>query len=305
MKKGKLTIVLILVVLIVAGIVVGALILLKKNKPNEVSVDTQTLYVETYDAKTEEKIKANFIIVVNKTIVAEGTTNLKGLEEITIPVIENQNIHILGFSDDYYVQMSVCIGNPCSVDLYKKGVVELINVDVDEEKINLTIKAKMGQVRQLGFAIGWSYSFFKVWNNDYLEGEYMDTKEKCENYGLTWTKINETYSNCTLEYINVFPSRLKDSVDISYYTLHTLAEDENMTITLSYSITPTVQEIGKDDNLEIIFYDSDRNAKNKYGVEDMEGNDIGGKDYRFVLNSECLKGGECNLEGCSSDNCLL
>ena len=300
MKKGKTILILMLVGIIIVGVVVGIFIM--KKRTDDPLANTKIIYVETYDAQTEEKIKTNFIVVINKTIVAEGTTNLKGLEEVAVPIIENENIYILGFSDIYYVQMGLFLDNPFSLDLYKKGEIKLIDVSTNTKKVNFTIKAENGQYRQLGFCVGWSYSFLGVWNNDYLQGEYMNTREKCEGMGLKWQQINDTYTKCELGIINVFPSRLKNIVDRCYYTLHSLNEDENMTLTLSYD---TIQELGEYDELEIIFFDSDRNYLNKYSIEDMEGNDIGEEDYKFILDSDCLKTGICNLESCKGDYCSI
>ena len=264
MKKSKLIFGLVLVSIIIISVVAG--IFLMKKQTDTPIVNTQTIYVETYDELTREKIKADFVVVINETIVAEGTTNLKGLEEITIPIIENQNTYILGFSDDYYVQMGLFLNNPFSLDLYKKGEIKLIGVSTDTKKINFTIKAENGQYRQLGFCIGWSVSFLDVWNN-YIEIEPL--------------------------------SRLK-TIDRCYYTKSTLAEDENITITLNYN---TIQELRENDEMEIIFFDSDRSWKNKYIVEKEDGSDVGGKDYKYILSSDCLKTGDCNLNSCEGNYC--
>jgi len=297
MRKDKLILVLVLVGLIVVGIVAGIFIM-KKRSADDPLANTKTIYVEAYDAQTGEKIKANFVVVINETIVAEGVTNLKGLEEATIPNTENENIYILAFSNDYYVQMGLFLNSPFSLDLYKRGEIELMQVSADTNKVNFTVRAINGQYRQFGFCVGWSMSFLDVYNTQYLQGEYMNSKEKCENYGLTWNKINDTYSECTLEYVNVFPSRLKNTVDRCYYTLHTLAENENITLKLNYD---TIQELSSYDELEIVFFDSDRNYLNKYSVEREDGSNVGGRDYTYILSSECLKGGNCDLQEYQED----
>lgn len=298
MKKGTIIVFVVLIIIIIAG--VTGFVLWKKKTPTNSINDTQVLYIEAKDAETGEIIKANYMVVINNTLYAVGETNLKGKEEVKVPLIPGKNIYVLAYNDDYYVQRTVYTGYTVDVELYKKGKIELISVvPLSNKSFNITAKAIGGQYRQYGFCIRWSMSFLDVWSNQFIQGEYINSREKCEGIGLQWQLINET-GKCQLEYINVFPTRMTNLVDKCYYTLQTFAEDEELTFTLHYDI---LYELGEFDEIDLIFFDSDRNFLNKYTVEGSTQEDVGAPDYKFILTADCLEGGECQYDVCESYYC--
>lgn len=297
-SKGKTIVVLLIIVILVLGSVATFFMLKNKGEHKE-PIKTKTIFVETRDIDDGKRLSSNFIIVINNSVIADGTTNTEGLEEVVIPDVVNQNVYMLAYDSGHYVQMGAILNSPFSLDLYKKGELKITNLSRSENKIDISIKAENGQYRQLGFCVGWTYSFLDVNNKDYLQGEHLNTQEKCENYNFEWIKVNDTHSECASEFANVFPARLKNKVDKCYYARHTLDINGNMTIILNYE---TIQELGSSDEINIVFFDSDRNYLNKYTVEGANLEDIGALDYEYILTSECLKGGVCNLEVCG-ENC--
>lgn len=261
-----------------------------------------TLYISAIDAVSGEKIKANFLVVVNETVYSNGTTNLEGKEEVSVPQIPNKNIYILGYNDNYYAQQTVYLGYPVEIELYKKGEVILKSIYlVGDRLLNVTGEIIGGQYRQYGFCLRWGTDFMEVKNSQYIQGDYMNSEEKCKSYNFSWSVVNET-SRCSVDYISVFPKRFKNLADRCYYAQETYDSNQIFSFTLNYD---TINELDEYDEIEITFFDSDRNYLNAYNVEGVNGEDIGAKDYKFILSSQCIKGGDCNTKSCTSEGCTL
>jgi len=264
-----ITFIIIVMLLIVASM--ATLILVKHSLKSDKEIKLSSFYVKAYDAVTNKLIETDFLVVSNNTIQAKGRTNIHGWEEVKIreDLREKYNIYVLNYGSGYYVNRFLTTDKYAILSLYKIYSPNITLVSFNETNILLNLTLDKGQYRQIGFCLKWSGNILDVSSN---------------NFSLILP-----------------PKRLEGKVEKCYYTYYTLIPNASLPILLSYKL---IDKLGEYDEIEVIFFDSDRNYLNQYTIEGENGEDVGGEDIRFLIGTLC-SGGKCYFtqQKCESSFC--
>jgi len=250
---NKRNLILIILFLLLILIVAVSIIMFKKFRENKEEVELKTLYVKAADAVTNETVVTNFIVVVDNNTIKNGKTNLKGWEEVKIPFVKN--IYLLNYGGEYYTNRFVYFNSPLNMELWRIGKLNVTMLRYNSTNIVLNLSVNDGQYRRIGFCVKWSMNFLDVYNDDF----YILTNQP--------KRFNERYDRCY--YINdgVFSDK---------------EDKRSMIVNLKYKL---IGKLNQYDEIEIVFFDSNRNYLNKLIVEDEKGEDVGGRDYFYIISS--------------------
>lgn len=249
-----------------------------------------------------ERIETNFVVVVDDVVILESKTNINSYEEIKIP-IEHSILQIFNYNDEHYTKHTVIfVGNQKSFDLGPLHKFGEVFIDYEEGLNenggckNITFYTN-DWYQGTGYAIRWSSNILEVKDLNSPVGINLVNKELCELYGYNWInetidcgfwckkgigKQNITYAHCEAEFYGVsIPQRLKNKVDKIYYPRKTINSNTNLTVQICYT---TINPLTEDDYIRIYAFDSGRSLKNREIIENIDGKDVGGKDWEFVIN---------------------
>jgi len=231
-----------------------------KSTHSDKNVIKKVLYVTASD-RSDNLVNTNFIIIEvyynnNKTeynIVYDGiTSTIKNIYEEAefMTHITNFSLYLLNYGGNYYTNMLVYTGGQSMDmivdDIGELNITQLPSINNNEYLLNVT--SVNGQYRQFGYCVKYSFN-------------YLNISSKYEKI-ISPKRLNNEYP------------------DVCFYTSITLIENMSTIISIPYTV---ITPLNIYDSLELIFFDSNRNYKNEYIIEDEMGNDIGGLDYRFTL----------------------
>lgn len=259
--EGKTVVIIILIAVFV--IIIGVVIyIITKDKIPETSIPLN-FFVGAIDKITKKEVETNFVVVQqnglagsNKTIIFQGKTNLEGvLEEVNTTFTENSSYYILNYGNGYYGNAFVWTNQKKVIlELYKIGELNISLSNKTNTNFIINLTTDDNQYRQMGFCIKHSIGYL-----------YVETGE-----------FNQIQS----------PTRLKNEYpDKCYYTFTSLDQASNFTKIINLNYSPSLAGITENDWVELIFFDSDRSYLNDYIIEDINGNDVGGIDYRLLIKN--------------------
>ena len=278
-KSAGFFIVVFLLIIIIGGIIMFVL-LRRDNQDPEVEIPKVDYYLKAIDVETGEYVHTNYAVVFGKTLIRNGSIMIDSTELISLP--QNMTpINIMNYGNVFYVNKHVFI-SPGSYELELMGIGNVtaeyepgLNPNGGSKDITLFTNKNY---RGIGFCARWSTNILKVDNYEYPHAYELNTQESCENQNSQWDVANGT---CSLDSINIFPQRFKNKVDKCWYPQYSITKDSNFTFTLHYY---PMTEIGSGDYIDLYIFDSDRNYLNSLIVENMQGEDVGGLDYKFTVN---------------------
>lgn len=245
------------------------------------------------DAKDGNKpIITNFSIYGNGSLLLNSITRDDSYVKVKIPL--GYNLNIYPTHQNYYSKREVIGRSKHTILLEKIGNITITQNNKLSEGNSVILNLTTDSInKNIGACVRWSNNIIDV-NTSYLPYKFLNNKFDCESEGHVWmnettdcslsckmgfVEANVTPAKCSVSYINLLPpERLKGKVDRCFYFNTDLTNNNIFKLSLiykSYTIT-------QDDYINIYVIDSDY-RENKLVFEDANKNDIGGKDYLYII----------------------
>lgn len=220
-------------------------------------------FITFKDIDTKETISTDFVLIHDDSIIYTGKTT-SSIEEVKVYGNYSTNqFRIMNFGNNYYTtNYHILSAGTKELELHKIGNVSAkFDFGLNNEYKNITLTSNL-YYRDLGYCVRWSKNILEV--ND-LKSPLL-ILDNCND------------NSCSLG--SSTPLRLKLKVDKCWYPQEYI--DKNINYTIEFEIK-NINSIDENDYLELYVFDSDRSLLNKQIIEDVNGKDVGGSDYKFVI----------------------
>lgn len=290
-------------VLILIAIVVTMLILaLQKGKTDNNEIEGNfteiSVFLKAVDSQTKQQVKANYMIFdKNLTLLSEGETD----EDVRIETkIKKYPIQVMCWNENHYANPQPKEISNVEIQLKSSAVDCSIN-EISELDITFTefpntkegvinINLNSENFRQISGVLSWTSGIILAemrlsaitcsgnWTNSSLiqNGYSCGNLYLCNN--ITTNKENKNITECN--FTEPIPSRF-EKIRNSFTTQANGNYEFNLYV-------KTADDIDSEDYIQIIFYDKDLrfNGKKLEYISELNGEDIGGRDYPIRIYYE-------------------
>jgi len=300
MARAIFILVVIFIIFLLVAAAVGV-IYYKSRHSNENVSSTYTTYIKAVDEETNELLDGRFKLTLDNqtSVYLSGETKSSGYVKYDLPKDHMWNFFVV--ADNYYTThgyvMQYADNMTRDIPLYKIG-----NIKVEKEgdfhagkgEININISTDKS-LRGLNFCLAWGTNTIKV-DLPFVEFKNITDKQTCLDYG-EWKEdvykcdmlckiglkkpVLISKAHCENSKFQI-PKRLQGKVDKCYSTGLSLYKS-SMQFALKYE---NFDSITDEDYIKLIIIDSDKNIYNKYVSEDESGNDIGAKDFVYIIKNK-------------------